>query len=50
MAGISSGIVVGSAVVEKIKYSLDNNKVATKSTVSSTLKLISEISNKLRYN
>ena len=44
------GIVVGSAVVEKIKYSLDDNNKATKFTISSCLKFISEISNKLRYN
>ena len=50
MASISDGIVVGSAVVEKIKYSLDNKNKATKSTMSSCLKFISEISNKLRYN
>jgi len=50
MARISDGIVVGSAVVEKIKYSLDDNSKATKSTLSSCLKFISEISNKLRYN
>ena len=50
MARISDGIVVGSAVVEKIKYSLDDKNKATKSTLSSCLKFISEISNKLRYN
>ena len=50
MAKISDGIVVGSAVVEKIKYSLDDKNKATKSTLSSCLKFISEISNKLRYN
>ena len=50
MASISNGIVVGSAVVEKIKYSLDDKNKATKSTLSSCLKFISEISNKLRYN
>ena len=50
MASISDGIVVGSAVVEKIKYSLDDKNKATKSTMSSCLKFISEISNKLRYN
>ena len=50
MANISDGIVVGSAVVEKIKYSLDNKEKATESTVSSCLKFISEISSKLRHN
>ena len=50
MSKISDGIVVGSAFVEKIKYSLDNKNKATKSTLSSSLKFISEISNKLRYN
>ena len=50
MARISDGIVVGSAVVEKIKYSLDDKNKATKSTLTSCLKFISEISNKLRYN
>ena len=50
MSKISDGIVVGSAVVEKIKYSLDDKNKATKSTLSSCLKFISEISNKLRYN
>ena len=50
MASISDGIVVGSAIVEKIKYSLDDKNKATKSTVDSCLKFISEISNKLRHN
>ena len=50
MARISDGIVVGSAVVEKIKYSLDDKNKATKSTLSSCLKFISEISSKLRHN
>ena len=50
MAGISDGIVVGSAVVEKIKYSLDDKNKATKYTVASCLKFISEISSKLRHN
>ena len=50
MASISDGIVVGSAVVEKIKYSLNDKNRATKSTIPSCLKFISEISNKLRYN
>ena len=50
MASISDGIVVGSAVVEKIKYSLDDKNKATKFTISSCLEFISEISKKLRYN
>jgi len=49
MASIADGIVVGSAVVETIKCSLDDKNKATKSTMSSCLKFISEISKKLRY-
>ena len=50
MASISDGIVVGSAVVEKIKYSLDDNNKATQSTVPSCLNFISGISSKLGHN
>ena len=49
MASISDGIVVGSAVVEKIKNSLDKKNNASKSTIFSCLKFISRISNKLRH-
>ncbi len=49
MASISDGIVIGSAVVEKIKNSIDENNNPTKSTVSSCLQFVAEISNNIRY-
>ena len=49
MSNISDGIVIGSAVVEKIKTSLDNNQAVSSSTVFNCLKFISEISNKMRH-
>ena len=50
MASISDGIVMGSAVVEKIKYSLDKGNLATRYTVSSCLEFISEVSSKFKLN
>ncbi len=50
MANISDGIVVGSAIVEKIELSLDQHNKATKSSVSSCLNFITEISNGLGHN
>ena len=47
MSSISDGIVVGSAVVDTIKASLDNNQAASSSTVFNCLNFISEISNKI---
>ena len=49
MSSISDGIVVGSAVVDTIKASLDNNQAASSSTVFNCLNFISEISNKMRH-
>ena len=49
MASISEGIVVGSAVVDLIKLSFDNNQ-SKDSTVKSCMKFISKISNRLKHN
>ena len=49
MASISEGIVVGSAVVDLIKSSFDNNQCKD-STVKSCMKFISKISNRLKHN
>ena len=50
MASISEGIVIGSAVVEKIKNSIDENDNPTNSTVSSCLKFVSDISKNISHN
>ena len=49
MASISDGIVVGSAVVDLIKTSFDNNQIR-KFTVKSCIKFVSKISNRLKHN
>ena len=50
MASISDGIVIGSALVEKIKNTIDENGNPTKSTVVSCLQFVSEVSDKMRHN
>ena len=50
MASISDGIVLGSAVVDKIKNSLDENNNPKNSTVLSCLKFVSEISNNMSHH
>ena len=49
MASISDGIVVGSAVVDLIKSSVDNNQ-SKESTLNSCVEFISKISNRLKHN
>ena len=49
MAKISDGVVVGSAVVDLIKLSVDDNQ-NSESTVKSCLDFISQISNKIKRN
>jgi tryptophan synthase alpha chain len=49
MASISDGIVVGSAVVDLIKSSCDNNQ-NKEFTVKSCLEFVSTISNRLKHN
>ena len=49
MASISDGIVVGSAVVDLIKTSFDNNQIR-EFTVKSCIKFVSKISNRLKHN
>ena len=49
MASISDGIVVGSAVVDLIKTSLNNNK-SKEFIVKSCMKLVTKISNRLKHN
>ena len=50
MANISDGIVVGSAVVDLIKSSLDNNDNPTKKTLSSCLDFITKVSKSVKHN
>ena len=50
MASISEGIVIGSAVVENIKNSIDENGNPTNSTVLSCLKFVSDISKNISHN
>ena len=50
MANISDGIVVGSAVVDLIKSSLDNDDNATKQTLNSCLDFISKVAEKVKHN
>ena len=49
MASISDGIVLGSAVVDLIKSSVDN-KQSKEFTVKSCLEFVSKISNRLKHN
>ena len=50
MANISDGIVVGSAVVDLIKSSLDNDDNPTKQTLNSCLDFISKVSENVKHN
>ena len=50
MANISDGIVVGSAVVDLIKSSLDNDDNPTKQTLNSCLDFISKVSESVKHN
>ena len=50
MANISDGIVVGSAVVDLIKSSLDNDHNPTKQTLNSCLDFISKVSENVKHN
>ena len=49
MASISDGIVVGSAVVDLIKASFDNNQ-SKEFTVKSCIEFVTKISNRLKHN
>ena len=50
MSNISDGIVVGSAVVDLIKSSLDSDNNATKHTLESCLDFISKVSESVKHN
>ena len=50
MANIADGIVVGSAVVDLIKSSLDNDDNTTKQTLNSCLDFISKVSENVKHN
>ena len=50
MANISDGIVVGSAVVDLIKSSLDNDDNPTKLTLNSCLDFIVKVSESVKHN
>ena len=50
MAKIADGIVVGSAVVDLIKSTLDNNDKPTKETIKSCLDFIFKISKQIKHN
>ena len=50
MANISDGIVVGSAVVDLIKSSLDNDDNPTEQTLNSCLDFISKVSENVKHN
>ena len=50
MANISDGIVVGSAVVDLIKSSLDNDDNPTKQTLNSCLDFVSKVSKSVKHN
>ena len=50
MANISDGIVVGSAVVDLIKSSLDNDDNPTKPTHNSCLDFIRKVSENVKHN
>ena len=50
MAKISDGIVVGSAVVDLIKSSLDNNDDPTENSLESCLDFISKVSENIKHN
>jgi tryptophan synthase alpha chain len=50
MANISDGIVVGSAVVDLIKSSLDKDDNPTKNTLNSCLDFIGKVSKSIKHN
>ena len=50
MANISDGIVVGSAVVDLIKSSLDNNDDPTKNSLDTCLDFIGKVSQNVKHN
>ena len=50
MANISDGIVVGSAVVDLIKSSLDKDDNPTKNTINSCLDFIGKVSKSVKHN
>ena len=50
MAQISDGVVIGSAVVDLIKESLDKNGKRTEITVNSCLDFIHEVSKEIKHN
>ena len=50
MANISDGIVVGSAVVDLIKSSLDNNDNLTKQALNTCLDFITKVSKSVKHN
>ena len=50
MAKIADGIVVGSAVVDLIKSTLDKNDKPTKQTIKQCLDFIFKISKKIKHN
>jgi tryptophan synthase alpha chain len=50
MSQISDGIVIGSAVVDLIKESLDKNGNKKETTVNSCLNFIDEVSKKIKHN
>ena len=50
MANISDGIVVGSAVVDTIKSSLDNGDNPSEQTLNSCLDFISKVSESVKHN
>jgi tryptophan synthase alpha chain len=50
MAQISDGVVIGSAVVDLIKESLDQNGNSTEITANSCLDFIHEVSKEMKHN
>jgi tryptophan synthase alpha subunit len=50
MAQISDGVVIGSAVVDLIKESLDKNGTSTEITANSCLDFIHEVSKEMKHN
>ena len=50
MANISDGIVVGSAVVDLIKLSLDNNDYPTENSIDTCLDFINKVSHNVKHN
>ena len=50
MSQISDGVVIGSAVVDLIRESLDENENKTKKTVNSCLNFIDKVSKEMKLN